>query len=88
MKRFGSRPRHGEFQTGEKTELENPMKQTAMLEQDADGWWANRRLDDCTILGHGRTKEEALADLEKRVAGFADFLKRTRGKASESLRDS
>jgi hypothetical protein len=53
------------------------MKPTAMIEQDEDGWWAHQKLDDWTVLGHGGTQEEALTDLEKQVAGFADFLKRT-----------
>jgi hypothetical protein len=60
------------------------MQQSTILEHDADGWWANRRLDDCTILGHGQTKEEALADLERRIADFNEFLKRRRRNAQES----
>jgi hypothetical protein len=48
--------------------------------------YCHRRLNDCTILGHGRTKEEALDDLEKRVAGFVEFLKRSRQETPEPLR--
>lgn len=62
------------------------MQQKATLQQDADGWWANQRLDDCTIWGHGKTEEQALADLERRIAGFLDFLKRTAGKAPDPQR--
>ncbi len=65
------------LRTLQRTKRENPMRQIARFEQDADGWWANRKLGEDNILGHGRTKEEALVDLEHQVAGFLDFLKRT-----------
>jgi predicted RNase H-like HicB family nuclease len=56
---------------------ENPMKKTAKLQKEADGWWAIRSLGEDNILGHGKTREEALVDLERQVTGFLDFLKRS-----------
>jgi hypothetical protein len=61
---------------------ENPMKQTPRFEQDGDGWWASRTSGKDNILGHGSTKEEALADLEHQVAGFLVFLKEHRKRFS------
>ncbi len=56
--------------------MEIPVKHTAILERDADGWWASRKVGEDNILGHGITEEIALADLEFQVAGFMDFLKK------------
>jgi len=72
------------FQTSEITKRKNPSQQTTGFQQDAAGWWANRKLGEDNILGYGRTKEEALADLENQVAGFLSFLETTRGNVPES----
>jgi hypothetical protein len=59
------------------------MKQKAIFERDADGWWASRNIAGDNILGHGGTKQDALVDLEHQVTGFMDFLHRTRRNAPE-----
>jgi hypothetical protein len=40
-----------------------------------------------TVLGHGRSEEEALQDLEYQIARFSDFLRRSQRVVPESLRD-
>lgn len=65
------------FQSSRGTKPENPRDQAPGFERDGDGWWANRKYGEDNILGYGRTKEEAVADLEHQAAGFLDFLKRT-----------
>ncbi len=74
------------FQTAQRTKRKNPMRQAARFEQDADGWWANQKIGEDNILGHGSTKEEALVDLGYQVVGFLDFLKRTGRNVSGSQR--
>ena len=64
-------------QISQRTRPANPMEQTVMFERDVDGWWASRKLGEDTILGHGSTKEEALQDLGRHMAGFVQFLNRT-----------
>ena len=73
------------IQSSVRTELENQVEQVEWFEQDVDGWWANRRLADCIILGHGQTKDEALHDLEFQVAGFENFMKRNRSESAEPM---
>ena len=58
-----------------------------LSEQDAEGWWANRQVGVDTVLGHGRSEEEALQDLEYQIARFSDFLRRSQRVVPESLRD-
>jgi hypothetical protein len=73
------------FQTSQRTKGKKLIKRTARLEKEADGWWAIQNLGDDNILGHGSTKEEALADLDHQVTGFVNFLKSTGRNVPESL---
>jgi hypothetical protein len=74
------------FQTSQRTKREKSLKNKARFEREADGWWAIRSLGEDNILGRGKTKEEALMDLERQVAGFANFLRSTGRNVPESLR--
>jgi hypothetical protein len=78
--------RTGFFQPLARMKRKNPGKQKTGFLRDADGWWANRKLGEDNILGYGKTKEEALSDLENQVAGFLDFLETTQGNVPESRR--
>jgi hypothetical protein len=65
---------------------ENHMRRKAKLEKKPGGWWAIQSLGKDNILGHGRTKEEALVALEHQVTGFVNLPKKTGRIFPESLR--
>ncbi len=50
-------------------------KFTAMVEQARDGSWTAAIIGEHTILGTGATKDEAIADLRRGVAGLVEYLK-------------
>ncbi len=50
-------------------------KFAATVEQAADGTWTAAFIGEHTVLGTGATKDEALDDLRKGVAGLIEYLK-------------
>ena len=50
-------------------------KFTAMVEQAGDGTWTAAVVGEHSVLGTGATKDEALDDLRKGVAGLLEYLK-------------
>ena len=51
------------------------VKLTAMVEQAGDGSWTAAVVGEPSVLGTGATKDEALADLRRGVAGLIEYLK-------------
>jgi predicted RNase H-like HicB family nuclease len=51
------------------------VKLTAMVEQAGDGSWTAAVVGEHSVLGTGATKDEALADLRRGVAGLIEYLK-------------
>jgi predicted RNase H-like HicB family nuclease len=50
-------------------------KFTAMIEQAGDGTWTAAVVGEHSVLGTGATRDAALDDLRKGVAGLIDYLK-------------
>jgi predicted RNase H-like HicB family nuclease len=48
----------------------------AMVEQAGNGTWTAAIVAEHSVLGTGASKEEALEDLRKGVAGLVEYLKR------------
>ena len=48
----------------------------AMVEQAGDGTWTAAIVEEHSVLGTGASREEALEDLHKGVAGLVEYLKR------------
>jgi predicted RNase H-like HicB family nuclease len=52
-------------------------KFTAIVEQAQDGSWSACVVGEHTVLGTGATKEEALSDLRRGIAGLIEYLRET-----------
>jgi predicted RNase H-like HicB family nuclease len=50
---------------------------TAMVEQAEDGSWSACSIGEHTVLGQGATREEALSDLRRGIAGLIAHLRET-----------
>ena len=48
----------------------------AMVEEAGDGTWTAASVGEHSVLGTGASREEALEDLRKGVAGLVEYLKR------------
>jgi predicted RNase H-like HicB family nuclease len=49
----------------------------AMVEQAGDGSWSACVVGEHTVLGTGATREEAIEDLRRGIAGLIEYLKET-----------
>jgi predicted RNase H-like HicB family nuclease len=52
-------------------------KFAAMVEQAGDGTWSACVVGEHTVLGTGATREEAIEDLRRGIAGLIEYLKET-----------
>jgi predicted RNase H-like HicB family nuclease len=52
-------------------------KFAAMVEQAGDETWSACVVGDHTVLGQGATREEAIEDLRRGIAGLIEYLKET-----------
>jgi predicted RNase H-like HicB family nuclease len=52
-------------------------KFAAIVEQARDGSWSACVVGEQTVLGTGATKEDALSDLGRGIAGLIEYLRET-----------
>jgi predicted RNase H-like HicB family nuclease len=52
-------------------------KFAAMVEQAGDGTWSACIVGEHTVLGTGATREEAIEDLRRGIAGLIEYLRET-----------
>jgi predicted RNase H-like HicB family nuclease len=52
-------------------------KFAAIVEQASDGSWSASVVGEHTVLGQGSTREEAIGDLRRGIAGLIEYLKET-----------
>jgi predicted RNase H-like HicB family nuclease len=52
-------------------------KFAAMVERASDGTWSACVVGEHTVLGTGATRDEAIEDLRRGIAGLMEYLKET-----------